>query len=77
MSFKEKVVDHLKSNGIGVIKVEQDGDNESIVCHILESDNDIIESIKHEMEKEFDVTVVQNDMNNMNVVIVESNNLED
>lgn len=76
MSFKEQMVDHLKSKGVNITKVEQDGENKSIVCHILESDNSTIEDIKSRMEEEFNVAVVLSDMNNMNVVIIEDNDLE-
>jgi len=76
MEYKEKVLDYLSGKGIEVGKVEQEGNNESIVCHIEATHNEKIAEIKDEMEKELDVYVAQSDMGGMNVVIVESGNLE-
>ena len=77
MEFKNKIQNYLsKKIDILIQQVEQEGDNESIVLHIAKEDNAKIEAIKDEMEKELDVAVVQSDMYEMNVVIVESNQLE-
>lgn len=75
MNFKEKITNHLKEKNIEVTKVEQEGDNESIVCHISKEDNEKIENIKEQMEKGFDVAVMLVQSYGMNVVIIESNNL--
>ena len=74
--FKEKIIKHFKENKIDVLKVEQMGDVESIVCHITESNNAKVEEIREKMEEEFNVAIIQSSMYGMNTVIVESNNLE-
>jgi len=76
MAFKETVVDYLKKRGVQVSRVEQDGDNESIVCHVPQSDNIKVANLRDVMEKALNVAVLQSDSFGMNVVIVESNDLE-
>ena len=76
MNFKTKVQDYFTKNGVTVSRIEQQGDTESIVCHINKSDNNKVTSIQKQMEKDLDVTIVLSDSYNMNVVIVESNDLE-
>ncbi len=77
MVFKETIKEYLSKRDITITSIEQEGDNESIVLHIDPTDNSKVEEIKSEMEKELDVAVVLSDMGGMNVVIVESNNLEE
>ena len=72
MKFREKVTDYLISCGIQVTKVEQEGGIESIVCHVPVSDNEKIESISKQMEKELKVIVQLSNLYGMNVVIVEA-----
>lgn len=74
--FKEKVLKYLTENQIVVSKVEQEEEVDSLVCHIDDSLNDKIESIKEKMEKDLDVYVVLSGNYGMNVVIIESKNLE-
>lgn len=76
MTFKETVVDYLKKHGVEVSRVEQDGDVESIVCHVDPKDNIKIANLKDTMETTLDVAVLQSDSFGMNVVVVESNELE-
>ena len=75
MDFKNKVVKYFKEHDITVNRVEQESDL-SIVCHVPQSDNVKIANIKDVMEKVLDVVVVQSDMFGMNVVVVESNDLD-
>lgn len=77
MDFKNKVVNYFKENGVQVSRVEQEGDTSSIVCHVPQSDNIKIANLKDRMEKVLDVVMIQSDSYGMNVVIVESNNLEE
>lgn len=77
MDFKKEVVDYFKQHDIVVNQVEQEGNTKSIVCHVAQSDNIKIANLKDTMEKVLDVAVLQSDSFGMNVVIVESNNLEE
>jgi hypothetical protein len=77
MEFKEKVVKYLKEHGVEVSRVEQEGTDRSIVCHVAQSDNIKIVNLKDVMEKVLDVAVLQSDMGGFNVVIVEDNNLDE
>lgn len=74
--FREKIKNYLSERGISILRIEQDGDVESIVCHIAKDDNAKIEEIKEIMESELNVAVMLSDFGGFNVVIVESNNLE-
>ncbi len=76
LSFKGKIVVSLRELGVNVGTIEQNGTDESIVLHIPEEQNTEVEKIKEEMEKFFDVTMMQSNMFGYNVWIVESNNLE-
>ncbi|MCP6727340.1 MAG: hypothetical protein KJI69_05025 [Patescibacteria group bacterium] len=76
MKFKEKVLKYLDDKTIIVSKVEQEGDTESIVCHIHESDRQLIHSFRLDMEKELNVYVAVSDMFGMSVLIVESKDIE-
>ena len=75
MKFKEKIQEYLRNKNIVVGTIEQDGEVESIICHILKSENEKVNLIKDEMEKELDVAIMLSDMFGMNVIIIESNNL--
>lgn len=77
MEFRNKVKDYLEKNGITVERIEQKGEVASIVCHIPKSDNEKVEKLKEEMEKELNVVVVASNNYGMNVIIVESNDLEE
>ncbi len=77
MEFKKTVVKYLKDHGVEVQRVEQEGDNKSIVCHVAQADNIKIANLKDTMEKVLDVAVVQSDMFGMNVVVVEANDLDE
>lgn len=76
MDFKEKVRNYLAEKNVAVGRIEQEGNNESIVCHILPEDNTKVREFSNQMEADLDVAVVLTNMYGMNVVIVESNNLE-
>ena len=76
MEFKETISKYFEKNDIKINKIEQEGNNKSIVVHINKSDNEKINSIREKMEKDLNVAIVLSDMYGMNVVIVESNNLE-
>jgi len=76
MNFKEKVVDYLSKNNVEVERVEQNGEVESIICHIPKDANDVVDGIKTKMEEELNVAVLRTDNYGMNVVIVEANDLE-
>ncbi len=76
MDFKEKVKQYLSQGGIYVKQIEQEGATESIVCHISKDANEKVKQIKEVMEKDLDVQVMLSNDFGMNVVIVESNNLE-
>lgn len=75
MEFKNKVVEYFKDHGVTVSRVEQEGDNKSIVCHVPMADNIKIANLKDTMEKVMDVAVLQSDSFGMNVVVVEANDL--
>lgn len=74
--FEEKAKTKLKELNIEVHKIEKDNDL-SIVFHISKSDNEKIEKAKDEIEKELNAVVALSEMAGMNVVIIESNNLEE
>ena len=76
MKFKEKIQEYLKTKNIAVGKIEQDGGVESVVFHILKEDNEKVDKIKDEMEKELNVAVLRSENYGMNVVIVEANDLD-
>ncbi len=76
MDFKEKVKQYLSQGGIYVKQIEQESATESIVCHISKDANEKVKQIKEVMEKDLDVQVMLSNDFGMNVVIVESNNLE-
>ena len=76
MKYKEKVKKYFTDRGIRVGHIEQKGETESIVCHIPEEQNEEIVTMKDEMEKELNVAVMQSEMFGMNVVIVESKDIE-
>jgi uncharacterized lipoprotein len=75
--FKAKIVEYLKEKGVEVERVEQQGETESIVCHIKEADNDKVASLMPEMEKELGVATMMDDSYGMNVLIVEAMELEE
>jgi hypothetical protein len=75
--FKAKIVEYLKEKGVEVEKVEQEGETESIVCHIKEEDNNKVNLFKIEMEKELNVMTMMSDSYGMNVLIVEAMELEE
>lgn len=76
MEFKEKVLKYLENNNVKVGKIEQEGNTESIVCHISTTENKKIEEIKNNMEEELNVIVQESNMFGMNVVLVESKDIE-
>ncbi len=75
MNFKQKISEYLIEKGISIGKIEQEGENESLVFHLSESDSKKIEDNQQEIEKELDVVIAVSEMFGMNVVIIESNNL--
>lgn len=77
MEFKDKVVEYFKDHGVVVNRVEQEGTDRSIVCHVDPKDNITIANLKDVMETVLDVAVLQSDMAGFNVVIVEDNNMEE
>lgn len=77
MEFKKQVTDYLKEHGVTVQRVEQEGDDKSIVCHVPQSDNIKISNLKDTMETVLDVAVLQSDSFGMNVVVVEANDLDE
>ena len=74
-TFQEKVSAKLESIGITLGKIEADNP-ESLVYHIPNSQNQVIAEKKTELEAELNAIVEQTDMFGMNVVIVESKDLE-
>lgn len=77
MEFKDKVVEYFREHGVTVNRVEQEGTDRSIVCHVPITDNIKIANLKGTMEAVLDVAVLQSDMGGFNVVVVEDNNMED
>lgn len=74
-NFKQTVKSYLEKKGIIVTRIEQEGEVESIVCHISRSDNEKILKIQEEMQKELNVVIALSNMFGMNVAIIESENL--
>ena len=74
--FRQNVISYFKNKDISVEKVEQETDVKSIVCHIAKSDNQKVEAIQQEMEKDLNVVIALSQNYGMNVVIVEDNDLE-
>jgi hypothetical protein len=77
MEFKNKIVEYFKDHGVIVSRVEQEGTDRSIVCHVSKDDNIKIANMKDTMETVLNVAVLQSDSFGMNVVIVEDNDLEE
>lgn len=75
-NFRQTMKQYLNDNGVRVYRIEQEGDTESVIYHIDPSDNEKVNKIQKQMEKEHDVAVMLGNLGGMNVVIVESNNLE-
>lgn len=75
MTFKDRVREYLKEKHVAVGRIEQDGEIESIVCHIMEDDNSKFEDFKYQMEEELNVVAMQSNGFGMNVIIVESKDL--
>jgi hypothetical protein len=76
MEFRNKAVKYLKELGVTVERVEQRGEDRSIVCHIPKSDNEKITENQSKIENGLDVVVALSDFSGFNVVIIEANDLE-
>lgn len=77
MEYRKQVIDYLASIGISGGRIEQRGEDKSIVVHIDKSENRIIEAKKEQIEKDLDSVVVLSQLGGFNVVIVESNDVDD
>jgi len=74
--FEKKAKTKLEELDVRVYRIEKDNDL-SIVFHIPKLDNEKIEKAKDEIEKELNAVVALSEMSGMNVVIIESNDLEE
>jgi hypothetical protein len=76
MEYRDKVKSYLENIGVTVQRIEQEGDTESVVCHISSIDKQKIIDAQTKIEDDLNSVVQLSDMFGMNVVIVESNDLE-
>jgi hypothetical protein len=75
--MKEKYLEYFKDTlGVEVTKVEGEEGVDSYVFHVDPSVNSFLEEKKEQIEKDLDVVIVLSQNYGMNVVIIESNNLE-
>ena len=77
MIFREQVLAYLKKHGIKVEKFEQNGDVESIVCHIPVEQNAKFDAIQKQMEIDLPVITLHGQIEQFNTIIVESDKLEE
>jgi len=75
-TFKSKVASYFESIGVAVSRIEGEEDALSVVCHIRHSDNARVAEAKAKMEHDLNAVVEPSQMFGMNVVIVESNDLD-
>jgi hypothetical protein len=77
VEYRRKVVEYITNLGINVQRVEQEGNNESIVCHIPKEDNNKITDNQSKIESDLNSAVLLSNSYGMNVVVIESNNIDE
>ena len=76
-TFKEQILSYLKENNIPVTKVETADNELSIICHISPSDNDKIETLTIDAEKQLNANImISSDIPPFNVIIFEKDDYQ-